>query len=160
MSLGREEGRGLCCLFIERGREEERTPGRASMGRWLSSYAVNTSVTKGEIIGGGRNGRVEAPIIRDEERTCVCMAHGFDRWLACAWSRAGAGVARTLASSSCSGAARPLSVTRPGRQRARRLHAAREREKKGGEREERIEGEDTGGGGGWDFPRGARGCRG
>jgi hypothetical protein len=105
MSLGREEGRGLCCLFIERGREEERMPGRASMGSWLSSYTVNTSVTKGEIIGGGRNGRVEAPLIRDEERTCVCMALGFDRWLACAWSRVGAGVARALASSSRSGAA-------------------------------------------------------
>jgi hypothetical protein len=62
VSLGRQEkGEGLCCLFIERGRGEERSlPERASMGRCCPSWpSLATLPDNNEGESNGEEGETE-----------------------------------------------------------------------------------------------------
>jgi hypothetical protein len=105
--------RELCVQFIEKGEEREGRPGRK--GRRLTPlHCLMASVSRREIMGGGRNGGVEAPLTARNRTDARCMGLG----------RFGFGRGRNIGSGTTSIAA--ASVARRGSARAVRaaVHAA------------------------------------
>jgi hypothetical protein len=162
--LGRQEkGERLCCPFY-RERERRGRVGQGGNGRRLTPlHCLMASVLRREIMGGGRNGGVEAPLTTRNRTDARCMELGqfsFGRGRNIGSGTTSVGRGRDGYSRASARGASPRARTGAGTVAVSHRRGARWREREGawerrremrGEERERARGERElkEGGGGW-----------